>query len=152
VIAGIRLDADAADAELAAEFATASHAAVILERLTGVRSAQAHAVASAIVDDARRDDLGSAGLDAVRVKRAFATVTGEELDPVVADAVCAAFAPAEMVAGAKGLGGPQPAEVARMLGVARQRLDADAAAHDAAWAAIAAADAERDAALRTLAD
>jgi argininosuccinate lyase len=77
-------------------------------------------------------------------------VTGGALDAAAADAVVAAFAPAAMVAEARGLGGPQPAEIARMLDVARRRLDEDAATLRAAEAALAAADAERDAALRAL--
>jgi argininosuccinate lyase len=151
VVAGIRVDADAAAAELAAEFATASHAAVVLERRAGIGAAQAHAVASAIVVDARRDGVGSSGLDAERVRAAFAAVTGAELDAAVAEAVRAAFTPAEMVAGARGLGGPQPAEVVRMRDVAQRRLEADAAAFDATQTGLATADAARDAALRVLA-
>lgn len=146
VVRDIRLDAEAARAELGAEFSTASHAAGTLAKMAGISQRQAHAIVSALVDDARAAGLGSAGVDAERVERAARAVLGDELT-VDASAVVAAFDPASMVAAARGLGGPQPAEVGRMLASAEHRIAADADALSDLGDALHRADERRQAAL-----
>ncbi|HET8928129.1 MAG TPA: lyase family protein [Microbacterium sp.] len=151
IVRDLRLDADAARAELGAEFATASHAAAVLSASVGIPGRQAHEIVSALVDDARAAGTGSAGLDADRVGRVVRTVVGEAAE-VDAALVVAAFDPGAMVAAARGLGGPQPAEVDRMLAAAREQLAADADALRQRVAELTRADEDRRAAVRRLAD
>ncbi|WP_396656414.1 lyase family protein [Microbacterium sp.] len=149
VVRDLRLDADAAIAELGAEFATASHAAAALAAQPDISQREAHQIVSALVDDARAAGLGSAGVDAARVDRAVRAVLGPDAT-VDAGAIVAAFDPASMVAAARGLGGPQPAEVDRMLTTAQERIAADEDALTQLAAALQRADEERAARLARL--
>jgi len=150
VLSGLRVDAEAALAELGAEFATASHAAYVIEQEAQVPAAQAHAVVSALVDDARGRGVGSSGVGADDVGRAFEAVTGS---PWRGDAerVRTAFQPGAMVAAARGTGGPQPRELDRMLRVAEDRIETDSALLRRAVERLRTVDAQRERALRALA-
>lgn len=151
VVGALRFDAGAALDELGRDFATASEGAAVLAREAGIPSAQAHAVVSALVDDARARGEGSADLDADAVRQAFLGVTGAPLavDPA---AIVAAFSPSAMVEAARGLGGPQHEEVERLSAVAASRLSDDVAVWHACTAALEDADAERANALARLAE
>lgn len=151
VIGDLRLDTAAARAELGAEFATASHAAAVLSRSAAIPDRQAHAIVTALVEDARSAGIGSAGLDADRVGRVVRAVLGDDAQ-VDAALVLAAFDPSAMVAAARGVGGPQPAEVERMLVAARDRITADAETLAHGVDAVRRADEDRQAALERLAE
>ena len=89
-------------------------------------------------------------MDAGQVERAARAVLGPEA-AVDAGAVVAAFDPGSMVAAARGLGGPQPAEVERMLASAQQRIAAAEGVVSELADALQRADERRQAALTRLA-
>ncbi|MDQ2670352.1 MAG: lyase family protein [Gemmatimonadota bacterium] len=149
VVRDLRLDVAAARAELGAEFSTASHAAAVLAESAAIPERQAHAIVSGLVDEARADGIGSAGVDAAMVERAARAVLGGDT-ALDAGLVAAAFDPQSMVIAAQGQGGPQPGEVDRMLAAARERIGADEDALAELAGALQQADQRRREALERL--
>jgi argininosuccinate lyase len=88
-----------------------------------------HHFASELVSYGRSHDLRPADLPFPEVQKIYAeAAAGSGLKPELPldeARFRAALSARGMIDAAKGLGGPQPAEIRRMLGVARARLEAD---------------------------
>lgn len=123
VVRGLAVDAEAAYDQVHADYSVASELANALHR-RGVAFADAHHFVSDLVTDARARRVGPDSLsrdDVIRVWAGFA----DTVFPLSDAEVRSALDPAQMVAAARGTGGPQPAELRRTLAAARDRLDAD---------------------------
>jgi argininosuccinate lyase len=123
-------DAARARAEVELEYAATPELADTLQREAGVPFRVGHEFATAVVDygKARRLPPGDFPYDVAQ--RLYAEVAREAglasgRLPLTQAAFRRALSPDNMVAVAKGLGGPQPAEVDRMLEAGRLAIDAD---------------------------
>jgi argininosuccinate lyase len=122
----------------------------VLQRDADVPFHVGHRFASALVTHGRAAGLTPESIpftDAERLYRAVAVEfpqVGAEL-PLTGAQFRAALDPATMVRSYRGLGGPQPAEVERMLAAARDSLRADTAWVDTVEQRLAAAEAAREA-------
>jgi argininosuccinate lyase len=124
-----RLDADRALEEVNADYSTTTALADVLQRDADVPFRAAHHFASELVTFGRANRLRPAAIPLAEAQRLYAhAVAGFGLSPafpltevVFRDALSAQG----MVRASKGLGGPQPAEVARMLAAQRGRLGSD---------------------------
>jgi argininosuccinate lyase len=144
--------------EVNAEFSTTTELADVLQREADVPFRVGHHFASEVVTFGRAKGLSPADLafgDVVRIWGA----AGNQFDlppgmpfPLSEQRFREALSAEGMIAASKGLGGPQPAEVARMLEAARKKLATDQAWVKAARARLADAQAKLDGAFTALAD
>jgi argininosuccinate lyase len=129
VLAAIRFDPERALDEVNAEYSTTTELADVLQRDADVPFRAGHHFASELVTYGRAQRLRPAELPHHEVRRLYAAAAADfELDPQLplSEAEFRRALSAEgMIAASQGLGGPQPAEVARMLAQQREALDAD---------------------------
>jgi argininosuccinate lyase len=117
--------------EVNAEYSTTTELADVLQREADVPFRMGHHFASAIVTFGRAKGLRPADLafgDVVRIwgeaRQQFDLPEGFAF-PLTEKRFREALSAEGMIVASKGLGGPQPAEMARMLDVQRQKLLAD---------------------------
>ena len=135
VLDGLVVDRDRAADEVAADYATTTELADTLQREANVPFRLGHHFASELVTYGRGHDLRPADLPFDAVKRIYAeAAAGPGLPPdlpkdlpLTEARFREALSATGMIAAARGLGGPQASEVARMLGAAREKLAADRA-------------------------
>ena len=117
----IGVDAERAGEELARGFSTMTEVADTLLREANVPFRTAHAYASALTDLCRAQGRGAATLTDNELRDVYRTVAGEKL-PVAPAVVRRVLDPAALIAGRRGFGGPQPAEMRRSLAAHRASL------------------------------
>lgn len=131
MVGALHFDADRALDEIHQDYSTATALASALQR-TGLAPTAAHGFVSALVDHGRSNGLRPSGLSydvACRIFTDFAGSVGlnDKTFPLVAEVFHRSWDPAKVVREAKSLGGPQPAEVSRMLADHQRRIDEDLA-------------------------
>ncbi|MCJ2137933.1 argininosuccinate lyase [Methylobacterium sp. J-026] len=155
VLDGLVVDRARAADEVAADYATTTELADTLQREADVPFRLGHHFASELVSYGRSHDLRPADLPFPEVRRIYAEAaagTGLKPDlPLDEARFRASLSARGMIDAAKGLGGPQPAEVRRMLSGARARLEADRDWLAGHRAGLASARGKRDAAFSDLA-
>ena len=154
VLDGLVIDRDRAADEVAADYSTTTELADTLQREADVPFRLGHHFASELVSYGRSHDLRPADLPFAEVKRIYAeAAAGSGLKPDLPldeARFRAALSARGMIDAAKGLGGPQPAEIRRMLAAARTRLEADQTWLADRRTALAAASGQLDAAFAAL--
>jgi argininosuccinate lyase len=139
VVAGLRLDEEAALLEVRSDYSTTSELANVLQRSADVPFHVGHKFASALVTHGRTARLRAEEIAFADARRLYHEVASQypgvtaEL-PLSEPEFRAALDPEAMVRSYRGLGGPQPEEVHRMLAAARGALEADSS-----WTAAVAA-------------
>ena len=142
VIGGLRVDAVRAREELDRDYASMTEIADVLQREAGVNFRDGHHYASTLTRVGRTAGAGPMQLDDATLLATWRAEFGSEL-PVPVQTLRAAMDPVAMVSGRRGLGGPQPGEVQRMLVRAQQQLAEDEAWLQQRYAAITAANTQR---------
>ncbi len=127
VLGGIVVDKERALAEVRADYSTTTEIADALMQRADVPFRIGHDFASKITDFGRGKRLKLGEIPYAEAERIYRDLTGQPL-PLSAEAFREVISPEYMVFGRKGLGGPQPAEVNRML--AQERIEVTA---DRAW-------------------
>lgn len=154
VLDGLVVDRARAADEVAADYSTTTELADTLQREADVPFRLGHHFASELVSYGRSHDLRPADLPFPEVRRIYAeAAAGSGLTPDLPldeARFRAALSARGMIDAAKGLGGPQPAEVRRMLGAAQTRLRTDRDWLDARRTGLADARARLDAAFAAL--
>lgn len=154
VLDGLVVDRARAAEEVAADYSTTTELADTLQREADVPFRLGHHFASELVSYGRSHDLRPADLPFAEVRRIYAEAaagTGLKPDlPLDEARFRAALSARGMIDAAAGLGGPQPAEVRRMLARARERLEADRAWRDDRRKGLADARARLDTAFAAL--
>ena len=132
VLAGLVIDAERAAAEVDADYSTTTELADTLQREADIPFRLGHHFASELVTFGRSNHLKPADIPFNEIRQIYAdSAKAAGVDPNLPldeQTFRRALSARGMMKSAKGLGGPQPAEVARMLNVARERLD-----HDLMW-------------------
>ena len=123
VVNGLRVDTARSLAEVDADYATMTEVADTLLRHADVPFRVGHHYASEIAEYGRARGKRPKDLTAAELRRLYEE-TGDGALPVDVELIQAALDPEQMVASRRGLGGPQAAEVARMLEAGRARTDA----------------------------
>ncbi|MBP6901538.1 MAG: argininosuccinate lyase [Burkholderiaceae bacterium] len=132
VMASLRIDKARALEELEAEWTTSMELAETLQHQHGIPFRVGHHFASEIVVHARKQALVPKTFPYAEAQRLYAEalrhyqLPGGAL-PLDEAAFRRTLSPADMVRSRVGLGGPQPAETARMLAESRKALAADRA-------------------------
>ncbi len=141
--------------EVNAEYSTTTELADVLQREAEVPFRVGHHFASELVTFGRAKGLRPAQIrfeDATRVWAEAAQKYGADAHfPLSEQRFRDALSPQGMLAASKGLGGPQPVEVARLLAEARRQLAADADWLKSQRARLAAAQARLDTAFDAIA-
>ena len=150
VAGGLVVDADRARAVVESDYSTSTEIADALLQRAGVPFRIGHHFASALADYGRARTLKLREIPHAEAARLYREQTGTDL-PLTAEAMLEVTRAESMVAGRRGRGGSQPAEVERMLAAERT-----AAAADGQWvrgerARLAATLAALDAAVSALA-
>ncbi len=155
LIEAISFDQRRALAEVNAEYSTTTELADTLQRVADVPFRVGHHFASELVNYGRSHALAPAAIpyaEAVRIygesARRFQQTPATL--PLTESEFRRSLTPENMIAAAQGLGGPQPAEVARMLTEERARLESDRAWLAARRDALRRADTRRESAFRAL--
>ncbi len=146
---GMVINPDRALAEVEGDYSTTTELADTLQRVADVPFRVGHHFASALVDYGRGHDLKPADIPWAEAQRIFTasaaafpgTVTTLPLDEATFRRSLSAHG---MVEASKGLGGPQPAEVARMLTEEQDKLAGDTAWSKARHDGLAAAQVKLD--------
>ena len=124
VLGGIIVDKERALAEVRADYSTTTEIADALMQRADVPFRIGHDFASKITDFGRGKRLKLGEIPYAEAQRIYSDLTQQPL-PLSQDAFREVISPEYMVFGRKGLGGPQPAEVNRMLEQERQAVAAD---------------------------
>jgi len=124
LLGGLQVDPAAALAVVEGDYATMTEVADTLLREAGVPFRVAHHYASALTDYGRSEGKRPSDLTDEELQATYREAIGEPL-PLPPGVIHDAMDPAKMVAARKGLGGPQPAEVRRMLGAQQAAVQAD---------------------------
>jgi argininosuccinate lyase len=132
VMASLRIDKARALEELEIEWTTSMELAETLQREHRIPFRVGHHFASEVVLHARKNGLPPKAFPYAEAQRLYAeAVTSYRFNDTKLPLDEAAFrrtlSPSDMVRTRVGLGGPQPAETARMLGESRKALAADRA-------------------------
>ncbi len=151
----LRFDAGRALEEVNGDYATTTELADVLQREANVPFRVGHHFASDLVNFGRGHRLRVSELPYEDVKRIFAQSTkgllGEEAAFPFSEArFRETLTPENMVRSSRGLGGPQPTEVARMLAAQEEQLTADQSWLETHRAALSRASNELDAAFNRL--
>ena len=120
----LRIDRARALEELQRGYSTMTEVADMLVRQAGMPFRTAHRYASALVDFGRANGKRPGEISCEELQAIFREATGGTL-PVSVEQLRGAMDPASMLAARKGQGGPQAAEVQRMLAAHRESLAAD---------------------------
>ena len=122
----LRVDRDRAMEELLHGFSTMTEVADMLVREAELPFRAAHRYASALTDFARSTQRRADSLTDDELRNIYREVMDKPL-PISVEKLRRAMDPAGMLADRKGMGGPQPGEVARMLRDHQESLAADRA-------------------------
>jgi argininosuccinate lyase len=144
VLESLVIDVARAQAEVDADYATTTELADTLQREADVPFRIGHHFASEIVTFGRANHLPPAALQWADIQRIWATVSPGSVIALSEKVFRRSLSARGMVEAAKGLGGPQPAEVARMLAAGEASLVADQAWLAGRVAALAAAQGRLD--------
>ena len=135
VIRTLRFRSERALDEVNGDYATTTELADTLQREADVPFRIGHHFASELVNYGRGHHLRASQIPFAEAQRIYAEVAGpakmETKLPLTEEQFRRSLTAENMVSASKGLGGPQPAEVARMLAGAKERLAADRAWLDA---------------------
>lgn len=147
VLASLRIDKARAQEELDSEWTTSMELAEALQHQHRVPFRVGHHFASEIVVYARANRLLPKAFPYAQAQRLYVEALKHYKLPETALPLDEAtfrrtLSPADMVRTRVGIGGPQPAEVRRMLGVSRQQLATDRHWVEARRDALAAAEAD----------
>jgi argininosuccinate lyase len=130
LLAGLQVDPAAALDEINGDYATMTEVADTLLRNADIPFRTAHHYASELTEYGRNHGMRPADMSDAELADIYRKAIGTEL-PVPVGMIRAAMDPGAMVRNRKGLGGPQPAEVRRMLGEQGAMLAAERAWLDA---------------------
>ena len=123
------LDVERAYEEVAQDYSAASELANVLQRVGNVPFRVAHHFASELVAFGRAHGLVPMQLPYSEARRLFSEIVSTEgysmEFPLSEEEFRTALSPEHMVASSQVIGGPQPAEVSRMLARQRDQLQAD---------------------------
>jgi argininosuccinate lyase len=131
VVASLQFDAARARAEVKADYSTTTELADTVHRTADVPFRVGHHFASELVSIGRGRGWTPAEIPYAEAQRVYAAaarkfgLAGDSL-PLDETAFRTALSARTMVNASQGLGGPQPAEVARMLAAEQARIAADA--------------------------
>jgi argininosuccinate lyase len=129
VIRTFRFRSERALDEVNGDYSTTTELADTLQREADVPFRIGHHFASELVNYGRGQHLRASQIPYAEAQRIYTEIaTAAKMDttlPLSEQRFRTVLTPENMVAASKGLGGPQPAEVARMLAGAKQRLAAD---------------------------
>jgi argininosuccinate lyase len=151
VLGGLVVDKELALAEVHGDYSTATEIADALLQRADVPFRIGHDFASALTDFGRARKLSLREIpyrEAVRIYESMAS----EAFPLDAKAFAEVSSPEYMVFGRKGIGGPQIAEVNRMLARQKEEVAADLAWTQSRRAHLSAATAQLDAAVAAVAN
>jgi argininosuccinate lyase len=118
------LDAARARAEVEADYSTTTELADVLQRDADVPFRIGHHYASELVNFGRGKSLKAAEIPCDEAVRIYAQCADSKL-PLSEEAFRKALSPDNMIAASKGVGGPQPSEVDRMLKAHAESLQED---------------------------
>ena len=149
-IEAMTLDPKRSLAEVNREYSAMTNVAEYLVQTAGVPFREAHEFASALTDFGRQRSLAPPRISYADAARLYREHLGADL-PLSEHELAAALDPAQIIATRRGRGGPQHAEVERMLNASRAQLDADSRWLSERRAAIAGAKAELERAFAALA-
>ncbi len=142
-------------AEVNADYSTTTELADTLQRVADVPFRVGHHFASEVVNFGRKYELKPAEIPYAEAQRIYAdaarhfNLTDTKL-PLTEVQLRTSLSARNMINESRGLGGPQPAEVARMLAVAKEKLAQDRAWVTAAQTKLADASRKLDAAFAQL--
>jgi argininosuccinate lyase len=156
VIRTMRFRAERALDEVNSDYSTTTELADALQREADVPFRIGHHFASELVNYGRGHHLRASEIPYAEAQRIYADIaTNAKMEtklPLTEDQFRRSLTAENMINASKGLGGPQPAEVARMLGGAKDRLAADRAWLDTTRAKLADASRKLDQAFANLRD
>ena len=156
VIRSMRFRPERALDEVNSDYSTTTELADVLQREADVPFRIGHHFASELVNYGRGHHLRASDIPFAEAQLIYAEVAAAaKVDarlPLSEDQFRRSLTAENMVTSSKGLGGPQPSEVARMLASARDRLAADRAWLDAARAKLAAGSGRLEQAFTSLRD
>lgn len=148
VIRSMRFRTERALDEVNSDYSTTTELADVLQREADVPFRIGHHFASELVNFGRGHHLRASAIPFAEAQRIYAEVaTASKVEtklPLSEEQFRRALTAENMVTSSKGLGGPQPSEVARMLGAAKDKLAADKAWLDATRVKLTAASQKLD--------